>query len=56
MKKYVQPTFEVINMEVCNSIMSTSGGTLGQQGELQDGQSILSSRRRGDAWTSYEDR
>jgi hypothetical protein len=56
MKKYIQPTLEVFEMEGQNSIMNTSAGTFDFKGELQDTQSVLSGRRRSDAWSDYEDR
>jgi hypothetical protein len=52
MKKYIKPTVEVIEMETAQIIAGS--GELSQQGDFSEGQSVLESRRRGDAWSSYD--
>jgi hypothetical protein len=52
MKKYIKPTVEVIEMETAMVIAESP--TLSQQGDFSEGQSVLESRRRGDAWSEYD--
>jgi hypothetical protein len=55
MKKYIQPSVELIDMET-TSIMAMSDGTLGISSETISDDEVLVGRKRNDSWSSYEDR
>jgi hypothetical protein len=51
MKKYIKPAVEVIEMEISSAILENS---FGMYDTATEESKILESRRRGDAWSSYD--
>jgi hypothetical protein len=53
MKKYIQPSIEVVDLETSGIMTGSDGSTLNiyknQESDVQ-----LQGRKRGDAWSEYE--
>jgi hypothetical protein len=56
MKKYMQPTIDIVEMET-GDVMVDSGDSSSTFNMYEDGNSLqLEGRKRGEAWSEYEGR